>query len=52
MKDRTNLTLSIDSKTNLALKIIAAKKGVTKADLIEIILQEYSDKERQALNQK
>ena len=37
-----NISLSIESETNSILKVIAANKGITKAELIEFVLKEYS----------
>lgn len=42
MKKRTNIMLSIESEINSNLKAIAAIKGITKTELIENILKEYS----------
>ena len=41
MEKRTNLMLVIEKDVNVALKILAAKKGISKGKFIESILSDY-----------
>lgn len=43
-KKKINVLVSLDNKTNNALKIDAAIKGTTKYKLVESIIYEYASK--------